>query len=221
MLGGGVGGVVQILYNADEAERIQGQLHTIRTCIEEATPVMESKRLTQILKETTLKDPMTGLYNRRFLEEFSFRLTSSAERRESGLSLLMCDLDAFKQMNDAYGHAVGDLALREVVRVISSSVRHSDLVIRMGGDEFLAVLADSSADKAMEVAERIRSSLEANRFAVDSGTFRLTVSLGVSIYPADSENFEDCMRAADAALYRAKEAGRNKVVRFSREMLRS
>jgi diguanylate cyclase (GGDEF)-like protein len=124
-------------------------------------------------------------------------------------------------MNDAHGHAVGDRALREVVRVISSSVRHSDLVIRMGGDEFLAVLADSSADKAMEVAERIRSSLEANRFAVDSGTFHLTVSLGVSIYPADSEDFEDCMRAADAALYKAKEAGRNKVVRFSREMLRS
>ena len=219
LLGGGVGGVVQILYNADEAGSVQGQLHTIRTCIEEATPVIESKRLTQILKETTLKDPMTGLYNRRFLEEFSFRLTSSAERRESGLSLLMCDLDSFKQMNDAHGHAVGDLALREVVRVISSSVRHSDLVIRMGGDEFLAVLADSSADKAMEVAERIRSSLEANRFQVDSGTYHLTVSLGVSIYPADSDDFEDCMRAADAALYRAKEAGSNKVVRFSRDML--
>ena len=219
MLGGGVGGVLQILYNADEAGRIQGQLHTIRTCIEEATPVIESKRLTQILKETTLKDPMTGLYNRRFLEEFSYRLTSSAERRESGLSLLMCDLDSFKQMNDAHGHAVGDLALREAVRVISSSVRHSDFVIRMGGDEFLAVLADSSADKAMEVAERIRSSLEANRFQVDSRTFQLTVSLGVAIYPADSEDFEDCMRAADAALYRAKKAGSNKVVRFSRDML--
>ncbi len=219
LLGGGVGGVLQILYNADEAEKIQGQLHTIRTCIEEAAPVIESKRLTQILKETTLKDPMTGLYNRRFLEEFSFRLTSSAERRESSLSLLMCDLDSFKQMNDAHGHAVGDLALREAASVIGSSVRHSDFVIRMGGDEFLAVLADSSADKAMEVAERIRSTLEANQLQVDSRTFHLTVSLGVSIYPADSEDFEGCMRAADAALYKAKEAGSNKVVRFSREML--
>jgi diguanylate cyclase (GGDEF)-like protein len=122
-------------------------------------------------------------------------------------------------MNDAHGHAVGDLALREAARVIGSSVRHSDFVIRMGGDEFLAVLADSSADKAMEVAERIRSTLEANQLQVDSRTFHLTVSLGVSIYPADSEDFEGCMRAADAALYKAKEAGSNKVVRFSREML--
>lgn len=219
LFGGGVGEVLQILHNADEAANIHRQFHTIRTCIEEATPVIESKRLAQILKESTLKDPMTGLYNRRFLEQFSFRLISSAERRESSLSLLMCDLDSFKLMNDTHGHAVGDLALREAVRVICSSVRHNDLVIRMGGDEFLAVLADSTADKAMEIAERIRSSLEANQFQVDSTTFKMTVSLGVSIYPVDSDDFEGCMKAADAALYRAKEAGSNKVVRFSQEML--
>lgn len=218
--GGSIGGVLQILFTADEASDIQDKLHSIKTYIEEASPVIESKRLTQILKDSTLKDPMTGLYNRRFLEQFSDRLTSTTDRRESNLSLLMCDLDSFKKINDANGHETGDLVLREAVRVITASVRHTDFVIRMGGDEFLAVLADSSPEKAMEVAERTRSSMAANRFQIGSRAFKLTLSLGISVYPTDSEDFEECLRAADAALYNAKEAGCNRVVRFNRNMLR-
>jgi diguanylate cyclase (GGDEF)-like protein len=220
LLGSSVGGALQILFTAHETPDIQEKLHSIKTYLEEAAPVIESKRLTQILKESTLKDPLTGLYNRRFLEQFSDRLTSTTDRRESSLSLLMCDLDSFKKMNDAHGHEAGDLALHEVVRVFSASVRHTDFVIRMGGDEFLAVLADSSPEKAMEVAERIRSGMEANRFDIASRPFKMTLSLGVSVYPTDSEDFEECMRAADAALYSAKEAGCNRVVRFNQNMLR-
>jgi len=221
LLGGSVGGVLQILFTAGESLNIHEKLHSIKTYIEEAAPVIESKRLTQILKESTLKDPMTGLYNRRFLEQFLDRLTSMTDRRESSLSLLMCDLDSFKKMNDNHGHEAGDLALREAVRVINASVRQSDYVIRMGGDEFLAILADSSVEKAMEVADRIRSSMEANRFEIGARKFSMTLSLGVSIYPTDSEDFKGCMRAADAALYRAKEAGCNRVVRFSQKMLKT
>jgi diguanylate cyclase (GGDEF)-like protein len=220
LLGGSVSAVLQILYSAGEAPEIQEKLHSIKTYIDEAAPVIESKRLTQILRESTLRDPMTGLYNRRFLEQFSDRLTSTTDRQESSLSLLMCDLDSFKEMNDAHGHESGDLALHEVVRVFGASVRHTDFVIRMGGDEFLVILADSSPEKAMEVAERIRSSIEANRFDIATRTFQMTLSLGVSIYPKDSEDFQECMRAADAALYCAKEAGCNRVVRFRRNMLR-
>lgn len=219
LLGGGVGGVLQILFTAEEMMEVKHKLHTIRKYIEEAAPVIESKRLTQILEEATLKDPMTGLYNRRFLEQFSDRLTSTAERRESCLSMLLCDLDSFKNMNDEHGHEVGDLALREAVRVIIASVRNTDFVIRMGGDEFLAVLADSSPDKAMEVAERIRSSVEANKFTAASATFSMTLSMGVSVYPFDATDFDGCLRCADAALYAAKEAGSNKVVRFSPSLL--
>jgi diguanylate cyclase (GGDEF)-like protein len=219
LLGGSVSAVLQILYSAGEAPEIQEKLHSIKTYIDEAAPVIESKRLTQILRESTLRDPMTGLYNRRFLEQFSDRLTSTTDRQESSLSLLMCDLDSFKEMNDAHGHEAGDLALHEVVRVFGASVRHTDFVIRMGGDEFLVILADSSPEKAMEVAERIRSSIEANRFDIATRTFQMTLSLGVSIYPKDSKDFQECMRAADAALYCAKEAGCNRVVRFRRNML--
>jgi len=219
LLGGSVGGVLQILFAADEAPDIEERLHFIKTYIEEAAPVIESKRLTQILKESTLKDPLTGLYNRRFLEQFSERLTGSADRRGSSLGLLMCDLDSFKQMNDTHGHEVGDLVLREAVRVINASVRHSDFVIRMGGDEFLAILVDSSPEKTMEAAERLRSSMEANRFEISTRTCKITLSLGVSVYPTDSEDFEECLRAADAALYNAKQAGCNKVVRFSQTKL--
>ena len=219
LLGGSVGGVLQILFTGDEAPNIHDKLHSIKTYIDEAAPVIESKRLTQILKDSTLKDPLTGLYNRRFLEQFSDRLTSTTDRRESCLSLLMCDLDSFKTMNDAHGHEAGDQALREAVRVISASVRHTDFVIRMGGDEFLAILADSSPEMAMEVAERTRSSMEANRFEIASRTIKMTLSLGVSVYPTDSEDFEECMRAADSALYSAKAAGSNRVVRFSQNML--
>lgn len=220
LMGGKVGGVLQILFTSGEAPGIQEKLFSIKKYLEEAAPVIESKRLTQILKESTLKDPLTGLYNRRFLEQFSEQLTSTTDRRESSLSLLMCDVDSFKKMNDAHGHEAGDLALHEAVRVFKASVRHTDFVIRMGGDEFLAVLADSSPEKAMEVAERIRSSVEANRFDIASKTLKMTLSLGVSIYPTDSDNFDECMRAADTALYSAKEAGCNRVVRFSQNMLR-
>jgi diguanylate cyclase (GGDEF)-like protein len=221
LLGGSVGGVLQVVLGAGDANDAHDRLHTIRRFLEEAAPVIESKRLTQILRESTLKDPMTGLYNRRFLDQFSERLTSMAERRQSGLALLMCDLDSFKRMNDVHGHQMGDAALREAVRVITVSVRQSDFVIRMGGDEFLALLSDASVDKALEVAERIRSSLEANRFKVGGREFKLTLSLGVSVFPLDSDDFDECMRFADAALYRAKEAGSNLVVRFSDEMLPS
>jgi diguanylate cyclase (GGDEF)-like protein len=91
----------------------------------------------------------------------------------------------------------------------------------MGGDEFLALLSDASVDKALEVAERIRSSLEANRFNLAGREFKLTLSLGVSVFPEDSDDFDECMRYADAALYKAKEAGSNLVVRFSKNMLPS
>jgi len=219
MLGGSVGAVLQILFNGDEAPDIEDKLHSIRTHIDEAAPVIESKRLTQILKESTLKDPLTGLYNRRFLEQFSDRLTSTTDRRESCLSLLMCDLDSFKATNDTHGHEIGDLVLREAVRVFSASVRHTDFLIRMGGDEFLAILADSSPEMAMEVAERTRSSMEANRFKIASKTIKMTISLGVAVYPTDSEDFDECMRAADTALYSAKGTGCNRVVRFSQDML--
>jgi diguanylate cyclase (GGDEF)-like protein len=221
LMGGTVGGVLQVVFEAGDARNVYARLRTMRRYLEEAAPVIESKRLTQILRESTLKDPMTGLYNRRFLDQFSERLTSMAERRQSALALLMCDLDSFKEMNDVHGHQMGDAALREAVRVITVSVRHSDFVIRMGGDEFLALLSDTSDDKALEVAERIRSSLETNRFKIAGREFKLTLSLGVSVYPEDSDDFDECMRFADAALYRAKEAGSNLVVRFSEEMLPS
>ncbi|MDH3813551.1 MAG: diguanylate cyclase [Acidobacteriota bacterium] len=220
LLGGSVSAVLQILYSAGEAPDIQEKLHSIKTYIDEAAPVIESKRLTDILRESTLRDPMTGLYNRRFLEQFSDRLTSTTDRQESSLSLLMCDLDSFKEMNDTHGHEAGDLALHEAVRIFGASVRHTDFVIRMGGDEFLVILADSSPEKATEVAERIRASMEANRFDIASRKLKMTLSLGVSIYPQDSEDFQECMRAADAALYCAKEAGCNRALRFRPNMLR-
>jgi diguanylate cyclase (GGDEF)-like protein len=221
LLGGSVGGVLQLLFSADEAKDVHDRLHTIWRYLEEEAPVIESKRLTQILRESTLKDPMTGLYDRRFLDQFSERLTSMVERPQSGLALVMCDQDSFKEMNDIHGHQMGDAALREAVRVITVSVRHSDFVIRMGGDEFLAFLSDASVDKALEVAERIRSSLEANRFKVAGSEFNLTLSLGVSVFPLGSDDFDECMKFADTALYKAKEAGSNHVVRFSKSMLPS
>jgi diguanylate cyclase (GGDEF)-like protein len=220
LLGGRVSAVLQILFSAGEVPEIQEKLHSIRTSLDEAAPVIESKRLTHMLRESTLRDPMTGLYNRRFLEQFSDRLTSTTDRQESSLSLLMCDLDSFKEMNDAHGHEAGDLALHEAVRIFGASVRHTDFVIRMGGDEFLVILADSSPEKATEVAERIRSSMEANHFDIASRTLKMTLSLGVAIYPQDSEDFQECMRAADAALYCAKEAGGNRAVQFRQNMLR-
>ncbi len=215
-----VGLILQIVYSEDEIERTRSLLPEIEKYIKEVAPVLESKILLRSLKETTMRDPLTGIYNRRFLEEFSEQLIANAQRSGYRYGVLMVDIDHFKKVNDRYGHDVGDFLLKELVKIFHNTIRRSDLAFRYGGEEFLIILSDvKTVENAEKVAEKIRVSVEKERFKTGSLSIEgVTISIGVSVYPIHSEDFWLSIKYADMALYKAKELGRNRVVVFSPEM---
>lgn len=221
IIGGNVGGVVQFVCGkrgvCDIAD-IERKMSRAKQYITEAQPVLEAKRLMMTLKESAFRDALTGLYNRRFLEESFENLVAGILRRGTTLGLMMCDLDFFKQTNDLYGHDVGDMVLKETANHIRRSVRTSDLVIRFGGEEFLVLLIDTKPGDSIEVAEKIRQRIEESKIKVAGGFIQKTISIGVSEFPTDTQNFWEAIKFADVALYKAKERGRNKVLRFALDM---
>jgi two-component system cell cycle response regulator len=220
-IGGTIGGVMQFVFEGTDATEAEIRTALARPCkyINEALPVIEARRLLGALKESSVRDALTGLYNRRFVEEFAENLMARATRQGGNLGLIMCDLDHFKQVNDEHGHDAGDTVLREVAAVFVRTLRASDLAVRYGGEEFLMVLQDCGPETPMEVAERLRLAIEEMRIKVGGGTIlRKTLSLGVAEFPTDSTDLWTAVKYADVALYRAKEQGRNRVVRFTPEL---
>lgn len=165
------------------------------------------------VERLSIADGLTGLYNRRFLSKRLEEEYSKAIRYNTPLSLLVMDVDFFKRVNDTFGHQVGDNALISVARVLQQSVRESDLVGRYGGEEFVVLLPHTGLDKALTVAEKIR--LAVSETPVEGmGERRLTISIGVAGFPdLKVANMEELVRKADEALYRAKEGGRNQVIK--------
>ena len=215
---GGVGSVIQLVAEAKDSAQLEQQVPYLRVFVREMAPVLEAKRLTETLRESALRDPMTGLNNRRFLEEYVDTLIASARRRKVPIALLLLDLDYFKVVNDTHGHDAGDAVLKTLAQTLKSSVRASDLVIRFGGEEFMIVLQDTDGEGGAHVAENIRSSVEALKINVGTEILKKTISIGYAVYPEDSETFWQLVKFADVALYRAKHEGRNRVVRFERDM---
>jgi two-component system, cell cycle response regulator len=169
--------------------------------------------------ERTVRDALTGLYNRAYLLNQIGVLAERSASQGIGLAVLMLDIDHFKQINDRYGHLAGDDVLRQVAAVIRESTRSEDLVARFGGEEFVVVLPVSVPDLAADRAERIRSNL-AERTVMAEGTgIRVTASIGLAFAPAGrSRNEMALIMTADEALYRAKAEGRNRVVFGHRAM---
>lgn len=164
---------------------------------------IEHARLYEAARERALHDPLTGLANRRLMELVLERNLARARRAGSELSLVMIDVDHFKRFNDAHGHTAGDAVLRQLAAAITASVRDADLAARYGGEEFLLLLPDAGLKQAAEAAERVRQ-LVAAQTAV-------TISLGVACYHEALGSAQALVDAADAAMYRAKRAGRNRV----------
>ena len=215
---GAVGGVMQLVVPPEDQARVSALVPNIGIYLREAAPVLEAKRLMETLRESTMRDPMTGLHNRRFLEESVDMLVGQAARRKSGLAVMMLDLDYFKAVNDAYGHDAGDAVLKALAEVLGRSVRATDIVIRYGGEEFLILLQETTGEAAIAVAENIRNAVAALKVQTSGGLLQKTISIGVSSYPDDSDNFWQVVKFADVALYHAKETGRNRVIRFTRTL---
>ncbi|MGE5548497.1 MAG: diguanylate cyclase [Solirubrobacterales bacterium] len=215
---GSVGNVLQLIAPPDAERRVHEQIPYVNVYLREAAPVLETKKLMETLRESSLRDPMTGLNNRRFLEEYVDTLVATAQRRKAPLAVMMLDLDYFKMVNDTYGHDAGDAVIKALAKVLRQTVRSSDLVIRYGGEEFLVVLVDTPSGNADAVAEKIRSSVEALEIPTGTVVLKKTISIGIADFPSDSDTFWQAVKFADVALYQAKESGRNRVIRFSKEM---
>jgi diguanylate cyclase (GGDEF)-like protein len=215
---GSAGAVVQILAAREDGDLASMLVPFVNVYLREAGPVLEAKRLMEHLRENSLRDPMTGLYNRRFLEDYVGALVSSSQRRKSAFTVLMLDLDFFKQVNDTHGHEAGDKVIKTLADILVRSVRGSDFAVRYGGEEFLLVLTDTGIESALKVAEKIRAEVEATKVPLPSGILQKTISIGVSEFPTDADTFWQVVKYADVALYKAKAGGRNRVVRFLPEM---
>ncbi len=179
---------------------------------------LENTRNFEMLRRTSLIDALTGVNNRRFFEQRLGEEINRAQRTGDPLSFLFLDIDYFKRINDTYGHQTGDMVLAEIAGQIRSQLRNNDVLARYGGEEFVAILSGAELDRAVEVAERIRSRIEHHSINDHNGeTIPFTISIGVSAYnpklvpSMTKEDLQGLMELADQALYHAKRNGRNQV----------
>ena len=178
--------------------------------------VTERKALEGRLKELVVTDALTGLLNRRGLLEVLKDEVQRAYRFNSPLTLFVLDLDHFKNINDTYGHAGGDQALRSFADISRANLRVVDTIGRLGGDEFAVLLPATDIDAAGIVAEKLRLVIEGNAVQAGAVSFFLTVSIGVASWTSDDDSGDFVLAQADRALYEAKEAGRNRICLASR-----
>ena len=182
-----------------------------------ATTINRANVYAEILKHATL-DALTGFYNRRQLEERIKQEFSSSQRQKTPLCGIMTDIDHFKNVNDTYGHAVGDLVLKTVSKVIRSQLREYDVAGRYGGEEFALLLPFTKLNEAKMVAERLRDSIEKTKIDIsevnsESSDKEISVTISLGIYELkETDNEEDLLKNADKALYQAKGTGRNRVI---------
>ncbi|MEO8671463.1 MAG: GGDEF domain-containing protein [Tahibacter sp.] len=173
--------------------------------------LMCSDRTRAELERLAATDSLTGVLNRRMLEQLVVAQLADAQRHLRPLAALLLDADHFKRINDEHGHDVGDSALRELVNAVRAQLRPGDLIGRLGGEEFLVVLTATSSEESLRVAERLRASVVALDLRDKGIQVPLSISVGVAMLPDRSCDFTDLVRRADAAMYQAKNKGRNRV----------
>jgi diguanylate cyclase (GGDEF)-like protein len=169
-------------------------------------------RILDEIEHIAMYDPLTDLVNRRFLMEYLRRKVQKPSRSKRPFSIIMCDIDDFKIINDCYGHECGDKVLQQIADILKEITRPQDLTSRWGGEEFLIFLPDISSGSAIDMAERLRVEIGAHTFSYDNNKFSVTMSFGVSDHYFGQTGSECCIREADKNLYEAKKQGKNRVV---------
>ncbi len=209
-----------ITKSEEESLRVRNLVNLIEDYIATAQPAIVSKKLMQILNKMARVDQLTGMYNRKYLDEFTETAIPQALRTNTPYGVLMIDIDFFKMINDTYGHDVGDEGIRVVSRVIKESIRSSDIAIRFGGEEFIVLLHNCDKNFVKEVAEKIRNNFSKEKISAGSESFSKTLSIGTVMFPEDSGSIWKCIKYADMSLYYAKEHGRNQVVCFDKSIIK-
>ena len=178
--------------------------------------LMCGQRLNKDLSRLATIDSLTGVYNRRKMTELANKAIAASKRHGRAMSLLLLDIDHFKRINDQFGHEAGDLALRRVVEIMQIVLRESDVIARIGGEEFVAILPDTDEISASHLAERLREQLDESDFSISGWPVQLRASIGVCSLGPTISDLESLLRETDRAMYAAKRGGRNRVVVASR-----
>ncbi|RTE85581.1 MULTISPECIES: sensor domain-containing diguanylate cyclase [Gammaproteobacteria] len=194
---------------------------SLRKSIEESLELSKRKLESKVrelevvhkqLAEESMRDPLTSLLNRRHLDEFLHHEIARSQRQKVPLSIMMVDLDNFKQLNDNYGHQVGDQVLRDFGRFLRSNRRGSDIIFRFGGDEFLFMLPGLNSTQAEQLAHQLHQDLQKQTFDIDNDTTKLQISIGIASYAEHETGAYELIEQADSALYQAKKLGKNTTV---------
>ncbi len=190
----------------------QSQLINAHVQLSHQTKALEAAK--EELREQANHDYLTGLYNRRYFQQISQDLINIAKRDASKISVIMLDIDRFKMVNDTYGHRAGDLVLKHLASTLTEHTRNSDIIARLGGEEFAILLLNSDEKSGAVIAEKLRITIESQPVAIDNETdIFFTVSLGVSSVDVENDvNIDTALNGSDTALYKAKASGRNKVI---------
>ena len=169
-------------------------------------------KLQETLQNLSIRDPLTGLFNRRYMEESMERELRRAERKVKQVGVIMADIDHFKRFNDTFGHDAGDCLLREVAKVLARQVRGGDIVCRYGGEEFTIIMQEVTLAITQQRAEFLKESVRNLKvYQGDRALDPVTLSLGVAMFPDHGETYRAVLAAADVALYQAKQSGRDRV----------
>jgi diguanylate cyclase (GGDEF)-like protein len=195
------------------AAMVDANMGPLQELIELTSISIAGLNLRSRLEHQSIRDGLTGLFNRHFMEIALEREIRRSARHNKPVAIMMLDIDHFKQFNDTFGHEAGDTVLRELGEALLQAVRNEDILCRFGGEEFVAILPETTLDSALERAESLRRMVSELRVRHRGESLcEITISVGIAVYPQHAESLEEIMRAADRALYEAKHAGRNRVI---------
>ena len=209
---------VLISFALDISIQKEAQSKLIETHVKLAMQTKALEEAQAELKEQANRDPLTNIYNSRYFGEISEKIIAITKRTKEPLSLLMIDIDTFKNINDSYGHNVGDEIIKLLANKLTSTIRKSDIVARFGGEEFAVILPNTNIKSAIEFADTLRVTIGKESYETKIDTIQFTISIGVDEFNHQEDtNIIDSLKRADSALYEAKRNGRNMVCAFHKE----
>lgn len=211
--------IVSFVFDStEEYDRVRGLLPLIQDYVDSAKPEIVSKKLMQILERNAQTDALTGLYNRKYLENYIDNTLYTGVWKNVPCGVMMVDIDFFKLINDNYGHDIGDIAIKTIANTLRDTTREQDVVIRFGGEEFIVIITDCTEEQMMQSAEEIRIAFSQQKIQAGAETFSKTVSIGTALFPNTNKHFWKYVKQSDIALYEAKQTGRNKVIQYREGM---
>jgi diguanylate cyclase (GGDEF)-like protein len=205
-------GLLHLGFHDEDNDYERGVKELALVVTEQMALSLANLKLQETLRAQAIRDPLTKLFNRRYMEECLDREFHRAERRQHPISIIMADIDHFKLFNDTYGHDAGDVLLKLLSAILQKSVRKEDIICRFGGEEFVLIMPDMPLDVAIGRASALREMLKDARFDYEGQDLgAVTISLGVAVFPDHGKTPQKVLKSADDALYRAKNNGRDRV----------